>query len=583
MSLPPNPENGSSTPQVMRPILKKDLAKLQESSGPPAVQAENNKPEVYRPILKKKSEEEEKIIRTDSPTEEPQEETTEKIVQNAPPWMASGILHMALLLILALCILPGLLNHTPELELVVELDEDIYAEDIGNQTEIEVNSEEDIDEAQETDMAFEDIPVPDPFLAPIELPKLNDMASSESSSINAPAGKTLLSGRTPGGRAGLCGRYGGTKSTEEAVNLALQWLKRQQLKNGSWSLVGPYMDGVMNENQEAATAMALLAFQGAGHTHRDGSHKKVVADGWKWLLKQQQKNGNFFHEGVHNHPYYTHGQCSIALCELYAMTKDEKIREPAIRAIDYLIKSQSPEGGWRYEPNADSDVSVTGWCVMALQSAKMAEIEVPQEVFDRISAYLDRVGQLKGTRYPYQRGEEFTRTMTAEAILCRQYLGWKQDDPRMENALDYVLNQPINYDNGRDVYYWYYATQAMHHKEGKWWTQWNEVMREVVPKQQIKSGKEAGSWDPNRPSHDKWAASDAGRLYVTCLSTYMLQVYYRHLPIYAKMFDAQGLPVPAEDKEQPAQEKDGAKADPEGTKTLDVPAVTEEEDENLTP
>ena len=82
--------------------------------------------------------------------------------------------------------------------------------------------------------------------------------------------------------------------------------------------------------------------------------------------------------------------------------------------------------------------------------------------------------------------------------------------------------------NGRDVYFWYYATQAIHHYGGPAWDRWNGVMREMLPKSQIKAGPEAGSWEPGG---DKWGRF-GGRLYVTCLSAYILEVYYRHLPIY---------------------------------------------------
>ena len=34
-------------------------------------------------------------------------------------------------------------------------------------------------------------------------------------------------------------------------------------------------------------------------------------------------------EGIHNSDFYTHGQCTIALCELYGMSKDQKFEEPA--------------------------------------------------------------------------------------------------------------------------------------------------------------------------------------------------------------------------------------------------------------
>jgi hypothetical protein len=53
-------------------------------------------------------------------------------------------------------------------------------------------------------------------------------------------------------------------------------------------------------------------------------------------------------------------------------------------------------------------------------------------------------------------------------------------------------------------------------------------MREAVPAAQVKTGGERGSWPP---FDDQWGPQ-GGRLFITCLSIYMLEVYYRHLPIY---------------------------------------------------
>jgi hypothetical protein len=69
--------------------------------------------------------------------------------------------------------------------------------------------------------------------------------------------------------------------------------------------------------------------------------------------------------------------------------------------------------------------------------------------------------------------------------------------------------------------------------EGKWWERWNGTMRQVVPAAQVKEGKEAGSWKPDLQDRFEFVG---GRLYVTCLSIYMLEVYYRHLPIYSKIY-----------------------------------------------
>jgi hypothetical protein len=53
-------------------------------------------------------------------------------------------------------------------------------------------------------------------------------------------------------------------------------------------------------------------------------------------------------------------------------------------------------------------------------------------------------------------------------------------------------------------------------------------MRVLLPRAQVKAGREKGSW---APQGDQWG-QNAGRLYTTCLSIYCLEVYYRHMPLY---------------------------------------------------
>jgi hypothetical protein len=252
-----------------------------------------------------------------------------------------------------------------------------------------------------------------------------------------------------------------------------------------------------------------------------------VARGIDALVDMQDKDGNFFREGPHNHRLYSQAQATIAICELYGMTKDSRYRAAAQKALDYASKSQSPTlGGWKYQPRNNSDTSVTGWFVMALQSGRMAGLEVQSPTLDGVSKYLDKATP-DGSFYSYEINQEPTLTMTAEALLCRQYLGWEHDDPRLRTGVDYLLENPVQY-NEENVYYWYYATQVLHHMGGDDWDQWNNVMRQRIPARQLTDGPERGSWDP---TNDRWG-HHGGRLYTTCLSIYMLEVYYRHLPIY---------------------------------------------------
>jgi len=464
---------------------------------------------------------------------EQEQELTTIAIKNAPPWLVSAVVHMLLMIILGVIFLPELAGNQIELETV-------WAEKLGEQLEFDSflagTAEDMVEEPVYTPL---DLPeVENPFAAPPEVDMLVPDGTTSTSEIDTTQIGMALNGREEGMKRALLGAYGGNATTEAAVHGGLRWLAKNQQKDGSWSLTGPYSNGAStDDNPVAATAMALLAFQGAGNTHNRGDFKTNVARGWDWLLNEQDGEGNFFHEGLYGQLFYTNGQCAIAICELYGMTKDEKFREAAERAIEYLLRSQSSEGGWKYAPQGRSDTSVTGWIVMALQSARMAGLEVPQDNLRRVERFLDKVAERGGYRYSYERGKEPNLAMTAEALLCRQYLGWRRDDERLVGGVKYIT-QPenlIDYQNDHNVYYWYYAAQVCHHMEGEYWKRWNSVMRQAVPEQQVKKGREAGSWDPTKPIPDEWERF-GGRLYVTCLSIYMLEVYYRHLPIYSKVY-----------------------------------------------
>lgn len=471
-------------------------------------------------------------IRADRDEEEDQEEVTEKAVRAAPPWLVSGVVHMLVLILMGLFYL----SANRENKVAIEA---IYAETEGVQLEEDILQDTglmELNDIQVPALSFDVLKVDDPFAAPPQLDPslLSQDALTSVSDMVAPSIGLALTGREKGAKEALLGAYGGNATTEAAVQRGLEWLVRQQdARSGLWSLRGPYADGGGYENMLAATSMALLALQGNGHTHKSGKHQRYVERGAEALVKLQDADGNFWREGSYNHRLYSQGQATIALCELYGMTKDSRYRRAAQKALDYAAKAQSPQGGWRYLPREDSDTSVTGWFVMAMQSGLMAGLTVPSPTLDAIKKYLDSA-TTDGSTYAYQARGEPTLSMTAEALLCRQYLGWQHDDPRLRTGVELLLQNPMTYDE-QDLYYWYYATQVMHHMGGQDWEQWNKVMRQAVPEHQVQAGREQGSWDP---TNDRWG-NHGGRLYTTCLSIYLLEVYYRHLPIY-KHFNMPG-------------------------------------------
>jgi len=339
--------------------------------------------------------------------------------------------------------------------------------------------------------------------------------------------------------------------TEEAIERGLAYLAERQQDDGSWSLGGEG-ERVVMQSDTAATGLALLAFQGAGYTHRQHQYASVVAKGLGFLLQNQRDDGDLFRRedaaSNQNVWLYSHAIAALALCEAYGMTQDPELERPAQQAIAFIIASQHPSrGGWRYRPRNSSDTSVSGWMMMALKSGELSGLQVPAETYEGIDQWL-RVAQAgpgEADRYRYnpyapnnesqRHGREVTRTMTAVAMLMRMYGGWRRDNPMMQSGADFLAEAPPAIGRRRrplrDTYYWYYATQVMFHMGGEYWQDWNRVLTPLLVDSQRTEGPRAGSWDPRLPVPDRWSVH-GGRLYVTAMNLLSLEVYYRHLPIY---------------------------------------------------
>jgi hypothetical protein len=325
---------------------------------------------------------------------------------------------------------------------------------------------------------------------------------------------------------------GGTKESEAAVTRGLQWLVRHQMADGRWLLDDQrFKDKGSSANDIAGTAFGLLPLLGAGKTHKaakDNPYDKPIEKGLLFLIRKQDKRTGYFGGGM-----YAHGLASIAVCEAYGLSQDPNLRRPAQMAINYIVNAQhdSPAGGWRYSPGEVGDTSVVGWQVMALKSAQMAGLDVPEVTMRKAQRFIDSVCVESNEGYKYlAKDNDATPTMSAVGLLCRQYLqSWGPQNLRMikgvDNHLKAVGPKP------RDMYYSYYATQVMHHFGGQAWKDWNEKMRDGLLKEQDKGSNPIynGSWLSTGAGPHIGAG---GRLMHTSLCLLTLEVYYRHLPLY---------------------------------------------------
>ena len=211
-----------------------------------------------------------------------------------------------------------------------------------------------------------------------------------------------------------------------------------------------------------------------------------MGNGIDFLLAQQKTDGDL--RGPSKAVgMYCHAMATLALCEAYALSLDDRLRDPAERAVLFLARSRARDGqAWRYEPSArEGDTSILGWIVMgALDSAREVGLRVPDQTgLNRgILLWLNRVSTGKaGGLARYQPPDKETATMTAEAWVCRQFLGVGGPGASSTEAAAYLLQHESD-KGGSNFYYWYYGTLAMYQHGGQPWTQWNARIRDRVVK-----------------------------------------------------------------------------------------------------
>lgn len=350
-------------------------------------------------------------------------------------------------------------------------------------------------------------------------------------------------GRGSGSREAMVGSSGGTKATERSVAGGLNWIARHQNPDGSWSFDGHQRHCTdasctcqgSSKTDPGGTAFALLPFLAAGQTHKSkGPYQGTINKGIEYLGRIAKPDGAL-HAGKES-PMYVQGVATIVLCEAYGMSRDQRLRLPAQKAIEYICRAQHPElGGWHYYTPGGAltagDLSVVGWQLMALKSAKMAGLDVPPVVLEKAAKFLKSVSKGKsGGLGCYRVESNPTPAMTAVGLLSKQFLGAKRTDPDQMEGMDYMMkNLPGKV--GRNSYYFYYATQVMHNLPGPEWDDWNRATRRFLIDTQEKKGCAEGSWNPELPTKDAHGET-GGRLLCTSVNTLNLEVYYRFLPLY---------------------------------------------------
>ena len=337
---------------------------------------------------------------------------------------------------------------------------------------------------------------------------------------------------------------GGTPQCEEAVVKSLQWLQKQQNKDGSWG------DGPQNYKC-AMTGLSLLSYLAHCETPLSEEFGDTVLKGISFLVDQGMKSPVISLVPQMNEVSYDHAIATYALCEAYTFCKQMDIpsianlEQVAVKAVDQIMKGQNSNGGWAYhyntQPGAHTDLSVTGWNVQALKAAEHGGIKPTRgnirAALARAAMYCRKTSLANGLFSYQENGHEPRASLVGVGVLSLQMCG-SGSDSAARKGLDWILrnaNEPFNWKAGNttsSLYQHYYGVQAAMNRGGDVWKAYNRAFRDAVLKAQTSDGSFVpngfgGSGGVVQTSRNRHAND---RIYRQCLATLMLEVYYRFLP-----------------------------------------------------
>jgi hypothetical protein len=340
-----------------------------------------------------------------------------------------------------------------------------------------------------------------------------------------------------------------TPEQRSAVDRGLTWLAERQNIDGSWSgKIGYKLNNGYDYTGEGphvgVTSLACMAFLAGGHLPGRGEYGDIVERGLDFVIGCCRDDGYITYGGSR---MYSHAFSTLFLAEIYGMTHREDVRVRLQNAVDFIVRCQNEEGGWRYEPFApESDMSIVVCQVIALRAARNIGIRVPRSTVDNAAQYVvdsaitvDDVSPRYGMRtyrsevgaFRYQKngGSRSSFALASAGVTALHGLGIYSDEA-IEEGLQYLQRNldPFNDEFGLrgqgHYFFWYghyYAVQAMYTAGNRYWEPYFENVREEL----IAMQEDDGAF-PNRVG--------PGENFGTAMAVLILEIPYRFLPIFQR-------------------------------------------------
>jgi hypothetical protein len=231
-----------------------------------------------------------------------------------------------------------------------------------------------------------------------------------------------------------------------------------------------------------------------------------------------------------NGPMYAHNISALFLSECSGMVdppRQKRIDQVLPKAIKVILEAQAVnkdprhQGGWRYQPNStDSDMSCSGWALMALRSARLNGGQVPNAAISSAVAYVLQNQSKKEGHIGYMDERQHRDSLTGAGLLCLELCG-KHGSPETLSAGEWILANYTKLPKAEhELYGNYYNAQGMFQLGGKYWKSYAEWMYQ--------------NYLPMQEPDGSWTGERFGRIYSTTMMILAMTVPFRQLPIYQR-------------------------------------------------
>ena len=338
---------------------------------------------------------------------------------------------------------------------------------------------------------------------------------------------------------------GGEKAGRDAVNAGLEWLARNQGKEGNWE-----------STDLGVVSLGALAFMSAGHSPETGKYRQNVRKALDYVLVNAKPSGLLNIAGSQR-DMYNHGLSTFVLTQAYGLTNDKRVGRALRKAVGVIVSVQCGDGGWDYKAirkERGHDLSLAVMQAKALRGAMDIGIHIPRETitqavesvqkyYRKSGATPDGLAQRHGWRgeeaqYPGRftyNGGGSTTAMAAAGAVCLQEFG-KYEDFRIARSMQGVLGDittKMKVTKGRvpfDAYTMYYVSQALYQVGGKTWQEgYPKIRKALVDSQSRQAGgggtSVQGSWSDSR------LGGKPGQCLGTAVAVFALNIPNRYLPI----------------------------------------------------